>query len=366
MTLSVVSGLMSSDGPGHERLVERIDAGLIAFLDERQASLADLGDDLVPVLQAVRSFVLDGGKRLRPRFVYWGWRSAGTHDPDAAVITAAASLELLHACALVHDDVMDASDTRRGNPAVHAAFASIHREAGWTGDADAFGTASAILIGDLLLSWSEAMFTSADLPPEHRPGARRVYDRMRELVMAGQYLDVLVQARGEFSVDEALRVITFKTSKYTVEGPLHLGAAAAGAPPEVFAALSAYGLAVGEAFQLRDDVLGVFGDPGVTGKPAGDDLREGKQTLLTALAMERATDAQAAALRAGLGNRELATEGVAALRNVIVATGALDQVEHRIAAKASEARVALDDDALDDDATRVLTDLIGTATHRHS
>lgn len=357
---------MSSDGPGHDRLVERIDAGLTAFLDERESSLAALGDDLLPVVHAARSFVLDGGKRLRPRFAYWGWRAAGGQDANPGIITAAASLELLHACALVHDDVMDASDTRRGNPAVHAAFAAQHRAAGWTGNADAFGTAAAILIGDLLLSWSDAMFASADLAPQHRPGTRRVYDGMRELVMAGQYLDVLVQARGDFSVDEALRVITFKTSKYTVEGPLHLGAAAAGAPPEVSAALSTYGLAVGEAFQLRDDVLGVFGDPQVTGKPAGDDLREGKQTLLTALAMQGATSGQAEMLQARLGSRTLSPGDIVALRNILVATGALEQVEQRIAAKANEARAALDDEAVDPDAARALADLVGTATRRHS
>jgi geranylgeranyl diphosphate synthase, type I len=348
--------------PG-DAVVSRVDAELTAFLDARSEAFAALGADLVPMADAARSFVLDGGKRLRPTFAYWGWRTVrGEQDGDATLMTAAASLELLHACALVHDDVMDASATRRGRPSAHSAFANLHRAQGWTGDAEAFGSAAAIVLGDLLLSWADAMFAGAG------PGdaARRVYDEMRQLVMAGQYLDVLVQARADFSADEALRVIEFKTSKYTVEGPLHLGAAVAEAPPEVFAVLTAYGLALGEAFQLRDDVLGVFGDPSVTGKPAGDDLLEGKHTLLTALAMQGADAAQAAALRHGLGDRELDDERIAALREVIVATGALDRVEERIAERAARARAALDPAVIGTAATTALEALVGAATVRHA
>jgi len=315
---------------------------LATFLDACSKSLAGVGPELDPVADAARSIVLDGGKRLRPMFAYWGWRSVAPPDrDDTALIAAAASLELLHACALVHDDVMDASATRRGRPAAHIAFAELHRADGWVGDPAVFGNAAAILLGDLLLSWADALFSDAHVSDE----ARRVYDSMRQLVMAGQYLDVLVQARGRFSAEDALRVAEYKTSKYTVEGPLHLGAAAAGAPAQTFAALSAYGLPLGEAFQLRDDVLGVFGDPSVTGKPAGDDLLEGKRTLLVALAMERATSAEARLLHAGLGDRTLDDDQVSALRDVITSSGSLAEVEARIAARASEAQKALTDNA---------------------
>jgi geranylgeranyl diphosphate synthase type I len=348
-------------------VIERVDAELTAVLDDRARVLAALGDDLGPVCEAARAFVLDGGKRLRPTFAYWGWRAVrGPDEDDRGLITAAASLELLHACALIHDDVMDASATRRGRAAAHAAFARLHRERGWTGEPEVFGTAAAIVLGDLLLSWADAVFAAAAIDSAAAPRARFVYDEMRQLVMAGQYLDVLVQARGAFSADEALRVIEFKTSKYTVEGPLHLGAAVAGAPDDTFAALSAYGLALGEAFQLRDDVLGVFGDPSVTGKPAGDDLREGKHTLLTALAMEAASPEQAAALRAGLGDRGLDEQRVAALRELIVATGALDQVERRIARRAAQARDALESPALSADSRTALAALAEAAANRHA
>ncbi len=325
-------------GDSRDELIARVDAVLAAFLDTCAKGLANVGPELEPVADAARAIVLDGGKRLRPMFAYWGWRSAAPAGADdTALITAAASLELLHACALVHDDVMDASATRRGRPAAHIAFADLHRSHGWVGDADVFGNAAAILLGDLLLSWADALFSESQLPAT----ARRVYDSMRQLVMAGQYLDVLVQARGNYSTEDALRVAEFKTSKYTVEGPLHLGAAAAGAGAETFEALSAYGLPLGEAFQLRDDVLGVFGDPAVTGKPAGDDLLEGKRTLLVALAMEKATAEEATLLHDGLGDRSLGADAVGALRDVITASGALAEVEARIEARAAEARAAL-------------------------
>jgi geranylgeranyl diphosphate synthase, type I len=351
-----------------DAVIGRVDAELAAFVDDRARTLEPAGPDLVPLITAAREFVLSGGKRLRPTFAYWGWRSVHDEsDDDRGLITAAASVELLHACALVHDDVMDASATRRGQPAAHARFARAHRDADWPGDPDSYGIAAAIVLGDLLLSWADALFASAWLDQLVATRARAVFDGMRELVMAGQFLDVLVQARGGLSVDDALRVIEFKTSKYTIEGPLHLGAAIGAAPPEVFAALTAYGLPLGEAFQLRDDLLGVFGDPSETGKPAGDDLREGKQTLLTALAGRAADADQAAKLRAGLGNRALTADGVAELRSVLVATGAVEDVERRITARAAQARDTLTGsagDCLRPAARAALGALADAAAHR--
>ncbi len=348
-------------------LITRVDAALARFLDERASSLALVGPELEPVSEAIRTLVLEGGKRLRPRFAYWGWRAVrGADDDDRALVTAAASIELLHGCALVHDDVMDDSATRRGRPATHAAFAAMHRANAWPGDAHVFGSAAAILIGDLLLAWADTMFASAELDPSAVPASRQAYDDMRQQVMAGQYLDVLVQARGGFSIEEALRVAAYKTSKYTVEGPLHLGAAAGRATSEVFAALSAYGSAIGEAFQLRDDVLGVFGDPERTGKPAGDDLREGKRTLLVALAMQAATVVECELLKHELGDRSMDDAAVAALREVIVSTGALDQVEQRIAQRTAEARAALATEAVGAEARAALDALAVAATARHT
>lgn len=345
-------------------VVTRVEAELAGFFETRTARLGALGADLNTLAETARGFVLHGGKRLRPMFAYCGWRCVRDGAGDGPMVTAAASLELLHGCALIHDDVMDGSGTRRGRPSVHAAFAAMHARGAFTGDALVFGTAAAIVVGDLLLSWADAMFAGAAFGTGDHRRARAVYDDMRQQVMAGQYLDMLVQARGDFSVADAQRVAEYKTSKYTVEGPLQFGAAAAGASPELSAALAAYGMPLGEAFQLRDDVLGVFGDPKRTGKPIGDDLREGKRTMLVALAMDAADPAQAALLRAGLGNRTLDEAGANALCEVIVATGALERVEARIAERAAQARAALDTPLIAADARDVLDGLAVLATQR--
>ena len=346
-----------------EDLRARVHKALSSFLDRQGPALESVSDDLEPVVHAIRDFVLDGGKRLRPAFAYWGWRGAGGDDSDAAV-AAAASLEMLHACALVHDDVMDGSDTRRGRPAVHRRFAAMHRTERWHGDPDAFGSSAAILLGDMCLVWAELMAHESGLPPESVSRGQAVLDTMRVELMAGQYLDVLEQARGGGGIDAALRVARYKSAKYTVERPLHLGAALAGAQDRLGPAYTAYGIPLGEAFQLRDDVLGVFGDPSQTGKPAGDDLREGKRTVLVAEALANASPVQTAAVQRLLGDPRLDPAGVATLREILVDTGALDTVEDLIARRTADSLRALDDADLDEPARTVLHDLAVAATAR--
>ena len=349
-------------------LIDRVTAELTGFLAERTGLLTAISPDLGVLAQAVRTAVLTGGKRLRPTFVYWGWRSVqpAAAAGEAQLVRAAAALELLHACALVHDDVMDSSETRRGQPAAHVRLGRFHREQGWPGSAQSFGAASAILLGDLLLSWSEELFSSAIgcLPPERARAAIAEFGLMRTEVVAGQFLDILAQARGAFDPDEAVRVVEFKTSKYTEQRPLLLGAGAAGGSPELLEALSAYGLLIGEAFQLRDDLLGVFGDPSQTGKPAGDDLREGKRTLLVALAFQAANPAQRALLQAGIGDPALTADGVARLREVLRQTGAHEQVEQRIVERAAEAAGWLAGGSLQPAAAQALLELAQAAAHR--
>ena len=368
-------------------IVGRVDEALANFLDEMRGHLSAAGPELEIVATAARDLVFAGGKRIRPLFAYWGWRcvcdtgtgdtgtgDTGTGDTgpseaataEAAMVQAAAALELLHAAALVHDDLIDQSATRRGQPAAHTRMSRLHVDSSWPGSAPDFGAAAAILIGDLLLSWSAAMFAGAALPADRAVEARHVFEVMATEMMAGQYLDVLAQARGLHSVDLALRVARYKSSKYTVERPLHLGAAAAGASAEVRRSLSDFGLPVGEAFQLRDDVLGVFGDPRRTGKPAGDDLREGKRTVLVALAQQAARPAQRDVLERTLGRADLDEDGVARLREIIVGTGALAAVEALIAERADRGRAALDAADIRPDARTALAGLAAAAIDRHS
>jgi geranylgeranyl diphosphate synthase type I len=343
-------------------LRQRVQKELSAFL-ARQTPVLDAVSEELGVLSDALSDLISGGKRLRPAFCYWGYRGAGGEDSDA-VVTAASALELFQACALIHDDVMDGSDTRRGMPAAHRRFASLHRSEGWHGDPEAFGTGAAILLGDLCLSWSDAMLAEAGLPADGLLRAKPVFDLMRTELMGGQYLDLLEQARGGGSVQRALRVVDFKSAKYTIERPLLLGAAMAGGGPGVTEAYSGYGLPLGEAFQLRDDVLGVFGDPRETGKPAGDDLREGKRTVLVALALERATPGQSALVRRHLGDPRLSPEGVEALRGVITDTGALVETERMITKLTARALSALESAPLEPEACEVLGELAEAATAR--
>ena len=343
-------------------LRERVQHSLDTFLDGRAPYLATIGDELSPVLASLRSF-LEGGKRLRPAFCYWGWRGTGAADADG-IVWAATALELLHACALIHDDVIDDSDTRRGQPSVHRQFAEHHRSSGWEGSSQSFGVGAGMLLGDLALAWADEMFLASPLPSEALVRARPVFDLMRTELMAGQYLDLVEQARANGSVELALRVARYKAAKYTIERPLHLGGALAGATDDVIDAYSAYGLPLGEAFQLRDDVLGVFGDPAETGKPAGDDLREGKRTVLIALTFDRATPAQADVLHRHLGDRDLDVDGVSALREVIVDTGAVAQLEDLIESLTAKALNALEPVA--EPAGTALRELALAATSRRS
>ena len=340
----------------------RVQKALDAFVDGQIPALGSISADLLPLTDALVELI-SGGKRLRPAFCYWGYRGAGGDDSDGIVV-AAAALELFQACALIHDDVMDGSDTRRGKPAVHRRFASLHRSESWLGDPEAFGMGAAVLLGDLCLSWSDEMLSTSDLPANRLLDGHRVYDEMRTELMGGQYLDLLEQARGGGSVERALRVARYKSAKYTIEKPLHLGAVLAGAPPRLLEGYTRYGLPLGEAFQLRDDVLGVYGDPVMTGKPAGDDLREGKRTALVAMALETADPAQAATVRRHLGDPHLGTDGVEALRDVIRETGALAWVETLIERLLHEALAALEVAELADDARSVLQDLAVAATAR--
>ena len=345
-----------------EDLRTRVQKALDDFLSRQAEVLDAISDDLSPLMESLTD-LLRGGKRLRPAFCYWGWRGAGGPD-DARVVEVAASLELFQAAALLHDDVMDGSDTRRGMPAAHRRFAALHRGNAWLGSSEDFGVAGAILAGDLCLSWCDEMYAGSGLAAEELARGRAVFDQMRTELMCGQYLDMLEQVLASTSVERARHVIHYKSAKYSVQQPLLLGGSLAGASPALAEVYADYGLALGEAFQLRDDVLGVFGDPAETGKPAGDDLREGKRTVLMAETLDRASPAQAALVRRSLGDPGLDAAGVDRLREVITDTGALDVVEGMITRLSVQARAVLGTPLLEPVARDVLDGLVDAATAR--
>ena len=342
------------------------------YLQDRRNEAAHIGgpgDAGVGVLIAgLEDFVLGGGKRLRPVFAYWGWRAVATQDPDPGVLLLFSALELLHAFALVHDDVIDESSTRRGKPTAHKHFAALHRERNWRGSPDQFGISAAILAGDLAQAWADDIVYRADLAPDAQRRVQRVWADIRTEVLGGQYLDIVAEASGAESIASAMSVATFKTACYTVTRPLQLGAAAAADRGDVQEIFGQFGNDLGVAFQLRDDVLGVFGDPAVTGKPSGDDLRSGKRTVLVAEAMalaDKSDPLAANVLRSSIGNR-LTDAQVRQLREIIESVGALAAAEDRIAALTQQALATLAAAPINATAKAGLSEMAALATNRSS
>lgn len=341
-----------------ERLGPRLEDSLTRFLGWQLSSSQPQGIDR-SLLQPVVELVVAGGKRLRAALCYWGWRGAGGLDCDEPV-AAAAALELLHAFALIHDDVMDGSPLRRGRPAVHEQFRARHASAGWVGSAEQFGVAAAILAGDLCLVWADMMLRDSGLPaPALRRGGA-VYDEMRQQAIRGQYLDLVVQAEGTARAADAWRVAHAKTATSTTTGPLLFGAALAGAGRPLRHAYRAFADPLGVAFQLSDDLLGAFGDPAVTGKPSGDDLRDGKCTLLLAHAREVGGPAIVARIDALIGSRS--DSAVAELRDLVDATGSRQFAERRILELKHQALAVLDTMPVPEVPRQVLRDLATALT----
>jgi geranylgeranyl diphosphate synthase type I len=339
-------------------VASRVDLRLGELLEGELARWTTVDGDLAAPLLVLRDFVMSGGKRLRPSFCYWAFVGAGGAPGDPAVIDAGAGLEMMHAAALIHDDVIDGSRRRHGADTVHVSFSEVHRDRAWRGDEERFGAGVAVLVGDLALVYSGRLLAAGGRV------AADVFDEMRLEVNVGQYLDVLgaaqgVDPSGDASVERSRRICRFKTAKYTVERPLHLGVALAA--PERLAdlaePLSRFAIPLGEAFQLRDDLLGVFGDPSVTGKPVGDDLREGKPTLLASLAARAARGSGKHLMTQRFGSPDLGLDEIAEIQHVMVATGARHEVEESIRLLASEADRALRALPLDPEAKRSLADL---------
>jgi geranylgeranyl diphosphate synthase type I len=338
--------------PSLAEVGERAEERIIELLDAELGRWRDVDVDLAQPLESLRGLVRAGGKRLRPAFCHWAFVGAGGDASDRLVVDVGAALELLHTFALVHDDVMDGSDLRRGLPAIHRQFIGHHEDARWRGEARRFGEGAAILIGDFAFVYADVLFASAP------PAARPIFDELRMELCVGQYLDLVGTATGSNDPVRAERIERYKSGKYTVERPLHLGAALAGRLDELADPLSAVGLPLGQAFQLRDDILGVFGDTVVTGKPVGDDLREGKLTPLLAAAAAAATGAQSKLLDR-VGATDLAPAEIAALQAVLVETGARAEVERAIERLVGEALTALAAAPLTDEA-RIALEELGT------
>jgi len=360
---------------------------MVEFFAAQRELLEGISPETLPLLEAIESLSI-GGKRLRALLSYWGWRGAGgapvTEQRGSwSIVKAGMAVELFQTSALIHDDIIDRSDTRRGTLSVHKRFEAAHEQNNWRGDAFNYGLTGGILAGDLTLAWSAEVFASLGEGAIYGSPARTIFDRMRSEVLAGQYLDVYSEVLDTEDADSALHralnVIRFKSAKYSCEHPFTIGGAlalqaralesGAGAISEqhpVLAGYRAFGLPLGEGFQLRDDELGVFGQPEVTGKPAGDDLREGKRTVLVALTSAALDEKDAALLHDGLGNPNLSDKQVERIRELMVSSGAFAEHERLIEDKSRAVFEALDALELDELVRAALSDIVDRALRRKS
>jgi len=364
------------------RLVNLVDSRINEFLVSRDSIVERIAPELAPFTQYSRD-LLSGGKRFRAQFCYWGWRAVSPANTASAVpsendldvlVDLCAGLEIFHAAALVHDDIIDNSDTRRGMPSVHRRFESLHQGEGWRGPGRTFGEGSAILLGDLLLAWSDELIAHAVLGApslETHLATRAAVDLMRTEVTLGQYLDLMEERAWptvglDESLDRALRVIVYKSAKYSVEAPLVIGASLRGASTAQLDSLRRFGLPLGIAFQLRDDLLGVFGDAERTGKPSGDDLREGKRTALVALTRARLDPPSRRLFDELLGDPDLDDAQIRMLQQTMRETGAVLEIETMIAERLKAALGELERASLGDTARAELASLARRITQRES
>ncbi len=340
-----------------EQFLNQVQANLVEFCGKQRSDFEAISGDLVPVVDFTQS-LLEGGKRFRALFAYFAWLSSLKDQTIAdeqfeAITGIGAALEMFHAAALVHDDLLDQSDTRRGAPAIHKRFEAMHKAKNWAGSPERFGVAGSVLVGDLMLGWSSEIFGHALLQSKDKEvesSCRDEFSLMRVEVMAGQYLDVLEEnAAATRTISEAVgraeKVILYKTAKYSIEAPLRLGGAFAGADQSDLGVYTQIGIPLGIAFQLRDDILGVYGDPSVTGKPAGDDLREGKRTVLVALTKEALAERSPSMVDTFeelLTSRELDENQISFLQKLIKDSGALDKTERMIVELGDRSLAALD------------------------
>ena len=340
-------------------VVAQVDAILANAVDDERHQWTRIDEDLETVFDEIESLVLGGGKRLRPQFAHWGWVAAGGDSADGQQFRIGAAIELLHVFALFHDDVIDDAETRRGNTTTHRRMSDMHSAEQMAGESRRFGEGAAILIGDITYVMSDKLMDDVS------PSARSIWHDLRMEMNIGQYLDTLGSARRERRIEIAERICRYKSAKYTIERPLHLGAVAANEDigTNLLPMLSAYGLPLGDAFQMRDDMLGAFGDSSVTGKPVGGDFLEGKPTPMLARAYALASASQLKILDT-IGTPGMSSDDVAAIQEAVSATGAVAEMESLIVSLRGEAVASLDKRLIQGAAFEALLELADAVTQR--
>lgn len=327
---------------------KQFDKQLLAYLSEKRQQAKEINPEIVVLVDEIIRFTENGGKRVRPAFMYSGYIAAGGQAQEA-ILFASLSVELLHTFALMHDDIIDNSDLRRGELTTHKAFEAYHKTRKLKGNKKEFGLSSAILAGDLAFSFAEEILTTAPFPQERIRRARYFFDQMKIQVIYGEYLDVLGGYKDSLTEDEVLQVLEYKTAKYTVERPLHIGAMLAGSDYQTLETFSRYGIPFGQAFQMQDDIVGTFGTEEEIGKPADSDIKEGKKTLLLTKAYEKADKNQLKVLNRVVGKKGATKEDIAKVKQIMEKTGAYDYCVKLAKELLVQAKNAIEDVKLKDE-----------------
>lgn len=342
------------------------------FLEQKTNELKEISNNCTPLINSIKTLT-NNGKKLRAIICFWGWQSVTETKDETNIYKIAAALELFQAAALIHDDIIDNSDTRRNNPTTHKTFSQLHENQNLVGDPENFGKNSAILCGDLCLAWSEELFGQI---PQISQKTKEIFNLMRTEVMAGQYLEIL-QEKTPFSItekanrqelEEAKKILTYKSAKYSIKNPLLLGATfglSQKTPQTLLENYAKFGMAIGKAFQLRDDVLDIFGDPDIIGKPINGDLQSSKKTVLITLTKQKSNTKEKIILESLLKKTEKQSFEIDILKKIILECGALQEVEDTINKLYEDAFAILEKIEIDKKSKSALQEIINFATKRN-
>jgi len=301
---------------------QKVDPELENFFQKVITENKKIDINIAGAIDYVRQITLAGGKRARAAFMYFGYLAAGGKDKNA-ITKASISIELIHSFLLIHDDIIDQDNLRHGITTTHIHYDKMAKKFFKNKNAAHFGNSMAIVVGDMINTLGNRALLESKFPPDRIAQAAQYLQRIIFMTIVGETEDILIENRGQATEKEILQMYRNKTAKYTIEGPLHLGAILAGANTKFLQVLSNYAIPAGIAFQIQDDILGVFGTKSKTGKPVDSDIRQGKQTILVAIALEKANQKQKAILKRCLGNNNLSAEDLADFKKVITDTGSL-------------------------------------------
>lgn len=305
---------------------KKVEPEMEAFFARVIAENRKIDENIADAISYARKITMSGGKRARAAFMYFGYIAAGGKEKEK-IIKASVSIELIHSFLLMHDDIIDRDSLRHGIKTTHIYYGEIAKKYFKHKDADHFGNSMAIIVGDMMYAFGNQVLFESGFEPALIVNALHRLQGVVSRTVVGESQDILIENKGEATEQEILQMYENKTARYTIEGPLHLGAILARADEKMMQSLSDYSIPAGIAFQIQDDILGVFGTVGKTGKPVGSDVRQGKQTILVAKALEKASRAQKEILKKCLGNSDLTEKDLDEFKKVIIETKSLEYAQ---------------------------------------